>query len=164
MKVTSSSHLYGETIIRYGFPEEYEELLEVLAAIEVPLRAAGPFTTRGRPATPKRQRRKIAGQERYVLMPIDQKHLNAKIDEALRVKDWTRQPFAAREAIGTPLDSSLKGDFSKNGVFVEVEFGNAASLFRDLFKFQIEPIPCGRCSGSDRCHATMCEVLRLRRR
>lgn len=31
----------------------------------------------------------------------------------------------------------LKGDFVRNKVFVEVEFGNAASVFRDLFKFQV---------------------------
>src|SRR5574340_1300450 len=29
------------------------------------------------------------------------------------------------------------GDFARNGIFVEVEFGNQASLYRDLFKFQV---------------------------
>ena len=35
----------------------------------------------------------------------------------------------------TPL--GLKGDFVRNGVFIEVEFGNVASMHRDFFKFQI---------------------------
>ena len=38
---------------------------------------------------------------------------------------------------GSPIDTHLRGDFEKNGVFVEVEFGNVASLYRDLFKFHI---------------------------
>ncbi len=36
-----------------------------------------------------------------------------------------------------PIPNGLLGDFAKGGVFVEVEFGNMASAFRDLFKFQI---------------------------
>lgn len=36
-----------------------------------------------------------------------------------------------------PIDTRLRGDFERSGVFVEVEFGNVASLYRDLFKFHI---------------------------
>jgi hypothetical protein len=35
------------------------------------------------------------------------------------------------------LPRKWKGDFFRNDVFVEVEFGNVASMYRDFFKFQI---------------------------
>ena len=62
--------------------------------------------------------------------------MNAELDELLRPQGWLRQPFAAVEVDGR-LDTSLRGDFAKNRVFVEVEFGNSAAMYRDLFKFQI---------------------------
>lgn len=60
-----------------------------------------------------------------------------QLDEAMVALEWNRQPYVLGETLGTPLDSYLKGDFERSGVYVEVEFGNTASLFRDLFKFQI---------------------------
>lgn len=63
--------------------------------------------------------------------------LNDALDASLVQLGWNRQPFVLGETLGTPLDSYLKGDFERSGVYVEVEFGNTASLFRDLFKFQV---------------------------
>jgi hypothetical protein len=137
LKLSSESHLFGETITEYGFPSEYDELSGVLGGIELPLRPAEPFTVQGRPATPKRQMKKIGGQRRYALFPVDQGRLNQLLHDRLRDAGWTAEPVAAGSPLGTPADLSLRGDFAKEKVFVEVEFGNAASLYRDLFKFQI---------------------------
>jgi len=137
VRIRTASHLYGETILRNDFPAEYAELTAALTGCELPLRPSGPFTERGRPQTPKRQRRRVRGVDGYALFPIDQAALNQRFDDVLREAGWSRQPFVVQQPAGSVLDKYLKGDFSKHRVFVEVEFGNAASLYRDLFKFQI---------------------------
>jgi len=136
LQITSESHLFGETIVEHGFPTEYDELIGVLGGIEIPLRAAEPFKE-GRPATPKRQTKVIGGRRAFALFPVDQGSLNQLLQDRLRDTDWTTEPVATGSPLGTPADLSLRGDFAKEKVFVEVEFGNSASLFRDLFKFQI---------------------------
>jgi hypothetical protein len=133
----TASHLYAQTIAEGDFRGEWEELLDVLGTVEPPLRKAGPFTASGRPPTPKRQYRTIAGRRRMALFPIDQPALNALLDHRLRALGWARQPIARGDLVAGPIPSGLLGDFAKGGIFVEVEFGNMASAFRDLFKFQI---------------------------
>jgi hypothetical protein len=133
----TDSHLFAETIAEGEFRSEWEELLRELGTIDPPLRRAGPFSASGRPPTPKRQYRTIGGQRRLALFPIDQPALNSLIDRRLRDLGWQRQPIARGELVIGNVPSGLLGDFAKRGVFVEVEFGNMASAFRDLFKFQI---------------------------
>jgi hypothetical protein len=137
LKIASESHLFGETIVEHGFPDGYDELIDAFGGMEIPLRKAEPFTPQGRPATPKRQKKKIGGRSAYALFPVDQAKLNGQLHDRLREHGWTTEPIAAGRPLGTPADISLRGDFAKKGVFVEVEFGNSASLYRDLFKFQI---------------------------
>jgi hypothetical protein len=137
LTIVTASHLFGETIAEHGFPNEHGELLDVLGGIDVPLRPAEPFTPRGRPATPKRQTKNIGGRRAYALFPIDQGAINSELHGRLRGLGWSAEPVATGQPLGTPADIALRGDFAKGGVFVEVEFGNSASLFRDLFKFQV---------------------------
>jgi hypothetical protein len=133
----TASHLYAQTIAEGDFRSEWEELLDVLGTVDPPLRAAGPYTAAGRPPTPKRQFRTIGGVRRYAMFPIDQAVFNAVLDQKLRALGWDRQPIARGELVAGPIPNNLLGDFAKGGIFVEVEFGNMASGFRDLFKFQI---------------------------
>ncbi len=42
--------------------------------------------------------------------------------------DWQRQPKLH-------IDPDLIGDFQKNDIFVEIQFGNSAALYRDYYKF-----------------------------
>lgn len=137
LRIHSASHLFGETVVEHGFPQRHDEILDVLGSIELPLREAGPFTSGGRPNTPKRQRRKIGGKNGYALFPVDQGALNRELHTALRSIGWMAEPIASGRPLGTKADIALRGDFAKAGVFIEVEFGNTASLYRDLFKFQI---------------------------
>ena len=137
MRMRIESHLHAETILEGEYAEEWEELKDVLGTTDVPLRPVAPFSATGRPMSPKRQRRRLGGSDRFVLLPIDQPVLNATLDLSLRSRGWTSQPFAVEGVPGDALPTFLQGDFSKRKVFVEVEFGNTASLFRDLFKFQI---------------------------
>lgn len=137
MLVRTASHLYAETIAEGDFQREWQELLDVLGTLAPPLRSPGPFTPTGRPPTPKRQFRVIGGRRRLAMFPIDQAAFNRLIDRRLRDIGWQRQPIARGDLVADPIPNNLLGDFAKGGVFVEVEFGNIASAFRDLFKFQI---------------------------
>jgi hypothetical protein len=130
------SHMFGGTILRYDFQEEYGDFLDVLSNVELPLRESLPFRT-SRPSTPKRQKRKIGGQTEYAF-PIDQGPLNLELDQQLRDRNWTTQPIAGIEPATAGIRGPrLKGDFVKNGIFVEIEFGNVASMYRDLLKFHV---------------------------
>jgi hypothetical protein len=71
------------------------------------------------------------------MFPINQAAFNSLLDERLRTLGWRRQPIARGDLVAGPIPNNLLGDFAKGGIFVEVEFGNMASAFRDLFKFQI---------------------------
>ena len=137
MLIRSASHLYAQTIAEGDFRDEWEELLDVLGKVVPPLRATGPFTATGRPPTPKRQFRTIGGRRKLALFPIDQGALNATLDRELRSLGWAPQPIARGDLVAGPIPNNLLGDFAKGGIFAEVEFGNMASAFRDLFKFQI---------------------------
>ena len=131
MHLHEESHLHGKTIIEHDFPEEYAELTAVLTSADVPLREPGPYQE-GRGKPPKRQSR---GGKMF-LLPADLPSLNKEFDAAFRALDWQPQPYASDKVFALTKDRS-RGDFQKNGVFVEVEFGNTASMFRDLFKFQV---------------------------
>jgi len=139
VRIETESHLHGEVIVEHGFPEEYESIRTVLAAIDLEdvLRPVEEFTRTGRPLKPKRHKRPIGGVTLPFLLPVDQDLMNAQIEAGMRAAGWATQPVASGDLVpaGTPL--SLRGDFARNRVFVEVEFGNAASFYRDLFKFQI---------------------------
>lgn len=54
---------------------------------------------------------------------------NKAFDNEFSKYNWKLQPILYNE---TPR---LIGDYSKNDVFVEVQFGNTATLFRDYYKF-----------------------------
>lgn len=132
------SHLHGEIILQHGFPAEYDSLTAVLASVPIPLRPAREFRATGRPKEPKRHSRKIGGTERPFLLPVDQAALNKSLETALRADGWIAQPVAAGAMVGAGgPPRKWKGDFFRNEVFVEVEFGNVASMYRDFFKFQI---------------------------
>jgi Restriction endonuclease BglII len=137
MRTHVESHQYAETVLEGRFREEWEQLLEVLGTLEVPLRPAEPFTRSGRPKSPKRQSREIGGRRASALMPVDQAQMNRQIRTGLSRLGWNPEPYILIDREGHPIDTRLRGDFEKSGVFVEVEFGNVASFYRDLFKFHI---------------------------
>ena len=137
MRTHIASHQYAETVLEGQFRAEWEQLLDVLGTLDVPLRPTGPYTRTGRPKSPKRQSRMIGGLRASALMPVDQAVMNTLIRDALSNLGWSPEPYILIDREGHPIDTRLRGDFEKSGVFVEVEFGNVASFYRDLFKFHI---------------------------
>lgn len=137
MRILSSEHQHGDTICRVDFPSEHEALTHALSLLEAPLYEFDAFTTTGRPLKPKRHVRDIGGVTLPALLPVDQRAMNATLKRTLESDDWTSEPVAAGPMAGPDTPLNLRGDFVRNRVFVEVEFGNVASMHRDFFKFQI---------------------------
>jgi hypothetical protein len=129
--VLSASHLHGQTIAEHDFADEYREIVDVLRSMPTLLRPSSPFGDS--PRIPKRQ---ISGSK-FRLFPVDQKAMNAYLDEEFRGLGWELRPLAAPASVGAEQEAWLRGDFGRHRVFIEVEFGNSASMYRDLFKFQV---------------------------
>ena len=119
------SHRSGLRLV--GEAEEYGQIISALTSIKVPI---------------------CKGFKRK---PFDVKQglLNSMIDHAFVQRGWVSQPYVDTS---TERKSSQKGDFSIETecglkVLVEVEFGNVASTFRDLYKFNLaystESYDCG---------------------
>ena len=54
---------------------------------------------------------------------------NKKFEDEFKKFEWEPKPFLNKEP-------RLIGDFRKNAVFVEIQFGNSATIYRDFYKFQ----------------------------
>ena len=61
---------------------------------------------------------------------FSQSDYNRQINEGLTKKGWNREQRVVEEL-------GLKCDFEKNGIWVEVEFGNARSYYQDYVKFML---------------------------
>ena len=53
---------------------------------------------------------------------------NKALEKQFLSRGWDSQPLLCK-------DPKLIGDFMKNDVFVEVQFGNSSTLYRDYYKF-----------------------------
>jgi hypothetical protein len=58
-----------------------------------------------------------------------QKAYNKALEKEFFARGWETQPILRSKP-------NLKGDFRKGLVFVEVQFGNSSTLYRDYYKFQ----------------------------
>ena len=126
MKVSEPwAHRSGHRLV--GGTKEYNQLIEALRTIKIPI------------------------CDGFKRKPYDVKQglLNSMIDHAFVQRGWTPQPWVDTSK---GRKSSQKGDFSIKTecglkVLVEVEFGNVASTFRDLYKFNLaystESYDCG---------------------
>ncbi len=134
--IRSESHLHGRLIVQHAFPTVFESLMRVLGGVEIPLRPMKPFS-RDRRSEPKRQAIGPRASRRFMMMPVDQGALNSRLKQAFKREGWRGEPPADPKFIEGTGALNLRGDFVREKVFVEVEFGNSSSTYRDLFKFQV---------------------------
>lgn len=154
--LTFERHQYADTILRHEFTHTFEELLSALKSVDIPFNPSGPFSSvkvGSHPKTPKRHEVNKK-HNRFLLKPIAQKEWNAKLDKTLRDLNWTSQPIAITDT--KAKQTKQKGDFAKDGIFVEVEFGNVASAHRDMLKFLVS-----HDRGTARVGVLACMVQRL---
>jgi len=74
--------------------------------------------------------RKRAGKT--MTFTTNQKGLNALLDEEFEKKGWEVHPLVTNDKV-----TNIKADYKKGRVQVEVQFGNMARWYTDVFKFQV---------------------------
>ena len=91
---------------------------------------------------------------------FSQSDYNGLINEGMISKGWNREQKVLKEL-------GLKCDFEKNGIWVEVEFGNARSYYQDYVKFMLAKRYSNASLGLLLCPTTsfaslLCELGRQR--
>lgn len=110
------SYRYAEEILDQAFPTEKNEILQVLRST--------PFTERATPTLRRRGGRVVAN------LTIDQVATNRELETAFQQRGWITKP-----KIISGSQSKLEADFKKGKIQVEVQFGNMARWYTDVFKF-----------------------------
>lgn len=122
-------------ILHQDFAEPWSEIERIITEAPVPLLASDKEPKQGGVKRRERKKLKDGAGPRYFFLPVDQKALNKHLDKAFADADWKPQPLVA-EGEGGPK-TRLKGDFKKGRMQVEVQFGNMARWYTDVFKFQL---------------------------
>lgn len=110
------SFRHAEAIMEREFPEEQADILEVLSAV--------PWNPKLPPVTRRLHGRVVA------TLTIDQATTNGSLEREFQQKGWEIHPFIVSRS-----ESRLVADFKKGAVQVEVQFGNMARWYTDVFKF-----------------------------
>jgi hypothetical protein len=110
------SYRHAEAIIEKAFPVHCAEIKEVLLKT--------PWVPLDQPVVRRRKGKVVATKS------IDQTATNKALDKAFVSHGWAVHPRIVSEA-----DSKLVADYKKGAVQVEVQFGNMARWYTDVFKF-----------------------------
>jgi hypothetical protein len=139
MKLYFLDYRYAGSVLDHPtFKKSKSEVLDVLKSTQVPLLDPNePEPRRG--GVKRRKRDPLRGdtRDRYFFLPVDQKELNRKLDTAFSALGWQLQPAVVPpNTPGGPV-TGLKADYKKGRLEVEVQFGNMARWYTDVFKFQL---------------------------
>ena len=134
MKLRYFDYRYAEAVLDHpAFSLSKRQIVDILENAPVPL--LNPAELESRRGGVKRRSRKQGA--RYFFLPVDQKALNAHLDGEFKQREWELQPpIVGRDRGGGP-ETGLKGDYKKGRLQVEVQFGNMARWYTDVFKFQL---------------------------
>jgi restriction endonuclease BglII len=130
---------FADSVLNHpSFRAAKDDVLRILKEAPTPL--LNPDELDPRQGGVKRRRRKAlrgASGDRVFLLPVDQVALNVHLDKAFQEAGWAMQPpIVSPGKTGGPT-TGLKGDFKKGRLQVEVQFGNMARWYTDVFKFQL---------------------------
>lgn len=118
MKCVTYSYRFAEEVLNAPqFRDRRQDILEILKSVRVPLLT-----------TPKTRTRN--GKE--MSFATDQKKLNVNFDQEFTSRGWDLQPPVTNDRV-----TGIKADYKKDRVQVEVQFGNMARWYTDVFKFQV---------------------------
>ncbi len=118
MKVAATySYRHAEAILLHEFAQEMQEITDVIATVQWQASPKGP--------TPRvRDGRQVA------MLSINQAATNREFDREIEQRGWERHPRIVSQS-----ESRLVADFKKGPIQIEVQFGNMARWYTDIFKF-----------------------------
>ena len=127
----------GAVLDHPDFGTSKKEIVELLE--RAPVSLLDPSELEPRRGGVKRRSRKPRKSDRgtrYFFLPVDQKAINAHLDNGFQKRGWDLQPpIVSRNRSGP--ETGLKGDYKKGRLQVEVQFGNMARWYTDVFKFPV---------------------------
>lgn len=137
--INKLSYRYAEAVLNHeDFKASYEEIKTVIANTDVPLLDPGNLTTPRSTRMKRRERPENSG--RHLFLPVNQIELNKQIEsgfKGIEDSEWICQNRIVNTEYNADLNTKLKGDFKKRRLHVEVQFGNMARWYTDVFKFQL---------------------------
>ena len=139
MRLKEFPYRFADAVLDHSrFGGAKDELVQILSHAPVPLldpenpnAKSGGVKHRVRPPLQGDSRR------RWFFLPVDQKALNVALDNGFDQAGWEMQPPVVKESTVNGAGTKLKADFKKNRIQVEVQFGNMARWYTDVFKFQL---------------------------
>lgn len=122
MKIIAYSYRYADAVLNdAAFSATYKELIDKLEALEPSLYAP--------------EKVKMRKREKLVrAFPVDQKAMNSVLEKSMP-EGWAIRPLVVDRKDG-PV-TKIRSDFKKDRIQVEVQFGNMARWYTDVFKFQL---------------------------
>jgi hypothetical protein len=120
------------------FSASKAEIIQILTGATIPLLNPGELDPR-KLGVKRRERRPLGTdpRKRFFFLPVNQRKLNTELDTAFKAANWTLQPHIVSPNSGAGPSTGLKGDYKKGRLQVEVQFGNMARWYTDVFKFQL---------------------------
>ncbi len=110
------SYRHAVAILENEYSTERQEILNSIAAVS--------WHPKAQPTIRTRQGRQVAN------LTIDQIATNAAFEEQFRQRSWLIRPRIVSQS-----ESQLAADFKKGSIQVEIQFGNMARWYTDIFKF-----------------------------
>jgi len=139
MKLRFYDYRYAAAVLEHPtFKQAKDEVLQVLQNAPVPLLNSQELDSK-KGGVKRRDRSPVRGdpRRRYLFLPVDQKALNSYLDSEFARLGWILQPPIVDPSRGVGPTTGLKGDYKKGRLQVEVQFGNMARWYTDVFKFQL---------------------------
>jgi hypothetical protein len=110
------SYRHAEAILEHEYATQMVEIRDIIRAVE--------WQRLGPPKKRTRKGRIVA------VLSINQNATNARFEREFAARGWERHPLIVSSA-----ESHLVADFKKGPIQVEVQFGNMARWYTDIFKF-----------------------------
>lgn len=124
MQLTTYSYRFAAEVLNSpAFAAQRDEIIDILSNSEVPL--LDPPKTRTR-------KDKKTGKVQSWTFITSQKKLNDLFDQEFEKRGWQCQPPVTEDKV-----TGIKADYKKARIQVEVQFGNMARWYTDVFKFQV---------------------------
>ncbi len=139
MRLQFLNYRYAGAVLDHpDFKESKDEIVKVLKETTVPLLNPEQINPK-QGGVKRRGRNPLRGSdlERFLFIPVDQKRMNADIDNRFKALGWQLQPSIVAKDNDAGPKTGLKGDFKKGRLQVEIQFGNMARWYTDVFKFQL---------------------------